>query len=67
MTRPRLSAIEARLWDAFTACPWGDHDRRSDHATEILVASGFTRADAITVATAAYAQWDAHTKPTEAN
>jgi hypothetical protein len=66
MTRPRLSAIETRLWDTFTACPWDSRNKRIDHAVETIISRGLTRADATIIVEAAYARWDLHTKPTDA-
>jgi len=67
MTRPRLSAIETRLWDTFTNCPWHTRELRIDHAVETIISRGLTRADATIIVEAAYARWDMHTKPMEAN
>jgi hypothetical protein len=67
MTRPHLSAIETRLWDTFTNCPWDTRDERISHAVETIISRGLTRADATIIVEAAYARWDNHTKLTDAN
>ncbi len=61
------SATDRQIFDAFNACPWNTDQLRIDHATEILIASGFKRSDAETLAADAHERWIKATKIMGAN